>query len=409
MNKPNSFYYITHKNNLKSILESGIWSRSQLQTVKNRLLTTIGLRQKTTPIHSEDVIKKRKNKQFNGRSLWNYANVYFQPRNAMLYSLVKGKIGTKNIVILQINSDIIDTSGAGLTDGNAASQNTKFFDDIDQGLKALEKNQFDKTYWNETTKRTIMAEALIPHQIPKEKIMSIYTADQVTADQIRKDHTGALNIIPDPNMFFQPDYENPISNHITLKKGDMFFSKMQTFAISVNTVGIMGKGLASRAKYQFPDVYVLYQDLCRHRKLRMGVPYLYKREENYEKTLIEDGISTVTENGHRWFLLFPTKNHWREKSPTEGIKKGLQWLMENYKTQGIKSIALPALGCGLGGLDWKDIGPLMCQSLSSIDIDTSIYLPLEGAPLPSEQLNPKFLFNTELKPSSNRTSLTNNP
>ena len=184
---------------------------------------------------------------------------------------------------------------------------------------------------------------------------------------------------------------------------------MQTFAISVNTVGIMGKGLASRAKYQFPDVYVLYQDLCRHRKLRMGVPYLYKREENYEKTLIEDGSATVTENGHRWFLLFPTKNHWREKSPTEGIQQGLQWLMENYKTQGIKSIALPALGCGLGGLDWKDIGPLMCQSLSSIDIDTSIYLPLEGTPLPSEQLNSKFLFNTELKPSSNRTSLTNSP
>ena len=394
MNKPKCFYYITHKDNLKSILKNGVWSRSR--AVKNSLWAKIGLSQKIKPIHSENIIQNRKNKQFEGRSLWNYANVYFQARNAMLYSVIK-RIGEANVSVLQINPDIIDIPGAGLTDGNAASHNTNFFNDTIQGLKALNKEQFDRTYWSnaDDSKRTIMAEALIPDQIPKEKIMGIYTACKATAYQIRKDNTGALNIIPDPNMFFLPDYENRISKHITLKRGDMFFSKMQTFAISVNTVGVMGKGLASRAKYQFPDVYVRYQDLCRQKKLSMGAPYLYKREENYEKTLIEDDSSIRIENGRRWFLLFPTKKHWREKSPIEGIKKGLQYLLSHYKSQGIESIALPALGCGLGGLDWKDIGPLMCQSLNRIDINTSIYLPLEGQQIPSEQLSPDFLLNTK--------------
>ena len=119
---------------------------------------------------------------------------------------------------------------------------------------------------------------------------------------------GNRAVIPHPWMFFLPKVQEHISEKITLLKEDMFFSKnMQTFTISVNTVGIMGKGLASRTKYQFPDVYVLYQDLCRKKKLRMGVPYLYKRSEDFVRTLMEDVPSIVTENGHRWFLLFPTK------------------------------------------------------------------------------------------------------
>ncbi len=142
----------------------------------------------------------------------------------------------------------------------------------------------------------------------------------------------------------------------------------------------MGKGLAFSFKCQFPEGYVLYQDLCRQKKLRMGVPYL-----------LEDVPSAVTENGHRWFLLFPTKNHWRENSPLAGIEKGLQWLVENYQSQGIKSLALPALGCGLGGLSWSVVGPLMCQYLKQMDIKSEIYLPLEKN-IPEEQLQPDFLL-----------------
>ena len=152
----------------------------------------------------------------------------------------------------------------------------------------------------------------------------------------------------------------------------------------------MGKGLASRAKYQFPDVYVKYQDLCRQKKLKMGTPVLYKREENFEKTLLEDKTSITTENGSRWFLLFPTKTHWKTSSPLEGIEQGLQWFKSNYQTLGIKSLALPSLGCGLGGLDWKQVGPLMCRYLNQMDIQNSfIYLPNEKT-IPREQLERQF-------------------
>ena len=94
----------------------------------------------------------------------------------------------------------------------------------------------------------------------------------------------------------------------------MFFSRLQTLTISVNCVGVMGKGLASRSKYQFPDVYVLYQDLCKQKKLQMGKPYLHKREKSLDYELADDPLSLTNGNGETWFLLFPTKDNWRYKA-----------------------------------------------------------------------------------------------
>ena len=73
---------------------------------------------------------------------------YFQARNPMLYSVTKS-FGAENIVILQINSDILDIPGAGLADGNAASKKTKFFNNITEGLSTLNKEQVERSYWSE--------------------------------------------------------------------------------------------------------------------------------------------------------------------------------------------------------------------------------------------------------------------
>lgn len=70
---------------------------------------------------------------------------------------------------------------------------------------------------------------------------------------------------------------------------------MQTLAVSVNTVGVMGKGLASRVKYQFPDVYVRYQDVCKTRELELGKPYLYKRESSLDSLLADEGEITESQ------------------------------------------------------------------------------------------------------------------
>ena len=391
MNIPRYFYYITHIDNLKSILKNGILSRNQIKD-ENSIWVKLKLAKGIKSIHAADIVQIRKNKKFKDRSLWNYANLYFQVRNPMLYRVIR-KFGAKDIIVLQINSDVVKSSNVGITDGNAASSETQFFENINEGLNALDSEQFRKEYWNESDKRKLMAELLVYDRISPDKIIGIYVANEEVAKTVRQSiPIGGLNIIPNSNMFFLPEYQKRISKQITLAKGDMFFSNMQTFTISVNTVGIMGKGLASRAKYQFPDVYVHYQDLCRQRKLKMGVPFLYKREENFERVLAEETKFFVTENGSRWFLLFPTKSHWKESSPIEGIENGLQWLLNNYKDLKIESIALPSLGCGLGGLDWKDVGPLMCKYLAQMDIQSCIYLPIEKQ-IPPEQLDPQFLLN----------------
>jgi O-acetyl-ADP-ribose deacetylase (regulator of RNase III) len=89
--------------------------------------------------------------------------------------------------------------------------------------------------------------------------------------------------------------------------------------------------------------------------------------------------------------LFPTKRHWRERADIVGIEEGLKWLLNNYKREGIKSLAVPALGCGLGRLEWRDVGPLMCRYLKTLDITVAIYLPTEKK-VSSEFISRDFLL-----------------
>ena len=394
MHKPKHLYYIAHISNLKSILKNGLLSHNQAN--KWRLKNIISKRHS---IYNPSVIEQRKSKQFRNRPLLDYANVYFQARNPMLYQVVK-QYTSQKIVVLELDADIINIPLAGVSDGNAANAVTRIYTDINKGLAVLDQQVFKKNYWLdiEDGKRKIMAEVLIPDKIPTKHIIGLYTDSQSTSQSVKADLKrllGSISVMPQPQMFFRPQFQKALNQKITLLKEDMFFSEQQTLTISVNTVGVMGRGLAARAKYQAPDVYVFYQDLCRQGKLKMGVPYLYKRAGNFVKSLMEDAspkeISSIVENGHRWFLLFPTKNHWRTSSPLSGIEQGLKWLVSHYKEQGIKSLALPALGCGLGGLSWKQAGPLMCRYLNKMDIKSWVYLPLENPP-PSEQLDLEFLL-----------------
>ena len=98
---------------------------------------------------------------------------------------------------------------------------------------------------------------------------------------------------------------------------------MQTLTVSVNLQGIMGKGLASRAKYQFPDVYVYYQDACRARRITATKPCLYKREASFDEELADLSTPLNTPNAVKWFLLFATKRKWRENSRLDDIEGGL--------------------------------------------------------------------------------------
>lgn len=145
---------------------------------------------------------------------------------------------------------------------------------------------------------------------------------------------------------------------ITFIQGsDLFDSAAQVVTNTVNCVGVMGKGVALQFKKRYPAMFEDYSARCAAKAVTPGVPYLW-----------EDDRSII--------LNFPTKAHWKENSKLEYIERGLQWLASSYESLGIHTIAMPALGCGNGGLDWKDVRPLLERYLGSLsDLEVFAYEP----------------------------------
>jgi O-acetyl-ADP-ribose deacetylase (regulator of RNase III) len=377
-------HYITHVDNLSSILERGILCHSRIEEAGIPF----------TPVYDAQIVQSRSERHVpDGRSLWDFANLYFQGRNAMLYRVLYEK-PESDVAVVSVRPDILNVCDY-ITTGNAASSQSEILP-AKSGLKIVSqlRKVFGQEWWSELdgSKRKMMAECLVAGAIPADYIQAVYVASYDTANRVRSMIRNRLNVIPEPYIFFRPRRTEVISARMSIIQGDMFFSKMQTLTVSVNCVGIMGKGLASRAKYQFPDMYVLYQDVCRQRKLRMGQPFLYKRESSLGLELADDP-SSLPSNGEKgtWLLLFPTKNHWRNNADFKGIEKGLQWVVENAGREGITSLAVPALGCGLGNLDWRDVGPLICRYLSKLAIPVEVYLPAERQ-VASDTLTREFLL-----------------
>lgn len=365
-------YYITHIDNVPSILRNGILSHERVIEEDIR----------PTPIYSEEIVENRKAIHTpDGNSLWHFANLYFWPRNPMLYRVLCEK-SVREVAIASVRHEILDRLDIFISNGNAAHSQSEILPS-GRGRKAIPqiiKDTLMVAYWNEDdgSKRKIMAECLVPSFVASEVIQTIYVATQDAKANLEASIPDSnIPVIVEPHMFFLPSWRKALTSNLSLAKGDLFFSHMQTLTISVNTVGVMGKGLASRARYQFPRVYVYYEDLCRSGKLIMGKPQLYKRERPLEHELADEPQTLSNENLEKWFLLFPTKTHWKERADIKGIEEGLKWLALNYKKEGIKSLAIPALGCGLGRLEWHEVGPLMCRYLKTFDIQVAIYLPAE--------------------------------
>ena len=192
-------------------------------------------------------------------------------------------------------------------------------------------------------------------------------------------------------MSMLPSSRKRIGDNLSLIDGNLFFSRLQTLTIPVNLQGVMGRGLAMHTKQKFPDVYVAYQDACRSKHITATKPYLYMRESSLDEELADHGSEFDTPNAVKWFLLFATKRKWRENSRLEDIEGGLDWVQRNFQAQRIESLAMPALGCGLGGLEWKDVGPLMCKYLHGISIPVAIYLPRERS-IPQKYLTESHLL-----------------
>ncbi len=156
---------------------------------------------------------------------------------------------------------------------------------------------------------------------------------------------------------------------VTVLVGDLFESQAQTWVNAVNCVGVMGKGIALEFKKRFPEMYRDYVARCKRHEVQMGKPYLYTASSP-------------------WILNFPTKYHWRDVSSIGFVADGLSYLVSHYREWGIESLAVPALGTGLGRREWSAVGPLLYQSLSQLEIPIELYAPPNS---PDEWLQPAFL------------------
>ncbi len=147
---------------------------------------------------------------------------------------------------------------------------------------------------------------------------------------------------------------------IEYKKGDIFTEDAEALVNTVNCVGIMGRGIALQFKNAFPENFKSYALACERNEVQPGRMFVF-----------ETGQLT---NPH--IINFPTKRHWRGKSLMEDIRAGLAALVEETRSRNIRSIAIPTLGSGLGGLNWSEVRPHIETAMSECrDIDVVIFEP----------------------------------
>lgn len=153
---------------------------------------------------------------------------------------------------------------------------------------------------------------------------------------------------------------------IKITYGNLLNAKAEALVNTVNTEGVMGKGIAAQFKRAYPSMFEKYSADCEAGRVVLG------------KMHIVDLGGLV--GGPRWIINFPTKKHWRAKSKVGDIQAGLADLVESLRELAIKSVAIPPLGCGYGGLSWQVVRPLIEEAMSQLPETEVLLFPPEGAP-----------------------------
>ncbi len=159
---------------------------------------------------------------------------------------------------------------------------------------------------------------------------------------------------------------------ITLAQGNLLEADAEALVNTVNTVGVMGKGIALQFKKAYPDNFDAYKHACDEKKLEAGKMFVFETR----------GL-----HNPKYIINFPTKRHWKDRSRIGDIESGLKNLADTVSQMGIRSIAIPPLGCGNGGLDWIDVFPRIHKTLEGLrDVRILVYAP-KGAPAAEDMLN----------------------
>lgn len=152
---------------------------------------------------------------------------------------------------------------------------------------------------------------------------------------------------------------------IRFTTGDILNADVEALVNTVNCVGVMGRGIALQFKNEFPKNFEAYAAACNRNEVQPGRMFVFRT----------DGVVNP-----KYIINFPTKRHWRGKSRIEDIEAGLQAVVAEIRNRGIRSIAIPPLGSGLGGLRWQDVRARIEAALSDLsDVEIVVYEP-NGAP-----------------------------
>jgi O-acetyl-ADP-ribose deacetylase (regulator of RNase III) len=161
---------------------------------------------------------------------------------------------------------------------------------------------------------------------------------------------------------------------LRITKGDILSADAEALVNTVNCVGVMGRGVALQFKRAFPDNFNKYEKACERGEVVPGRMFVV---ENTELT------------GPRFIINFPTKRDWKNKSRIADIESGLVAQVNEIRSRGIRSVALPPLGCGLGGLDWEDVRPRIESAMSALpEVEVILFEPAGSPEIAREEKSP---------------------
>lgn len=152
---------------------------------------------------------------------------------------------------------------------------------------------------------------------------------------------------------------------VQISQGNLLVAPVDALVNTVNIMGIMGKGIALQFKQAFPAMFRNYEKACKAGEMHLGKTHVFDL----------GGLA----GGPRWIINFPTKGHWRERSRLPDIETGLEDLVASVLRLGIRSIAIPPLGCGNGGLNWADVRPRIEAAFINLpNVNVLLFEPESG-------------------------------
>lgn len=153
--------------------------------------------------------------------------------------------------------------------------------------------------------------------------------------------------------------------------GDILTANTEALVNTVNCVGVMGRGIALQFRKAFPENFKVYKSACERAEVQPGKMFIF-----------ETGLLA----GPKYIINFPTKRHWKSKSQMQDIEAGLPALLEEISQRGIRSVAVPPLGCGLGGLDWNKVRPRIARAFENLPEVRVLLFEPGGAPKAEEMV-----------------------